>query len=80
MNDQRLAAAINMLAELSPDLPGGALEPMTDATQREIEDYIGDMLQELRELARSSGLKPLAAVLEIAVRDARKGPKTSDGG
>jgi hypothetical protein len=44
-----------------------------DPVREEIAEYIGDMLQELRDLAKSGGLGSLAALLEIAAREAKMG-------
>jgi hypothetical protein len=43
-----------------------------DPTRDEVADYIGDMLHELRDLAKSSGLGTLTAILEIAAREAHE--------
>jgi len=55
----------------------------SDPTAEEISDYIVDMLQELRDLARSSGQGSLSVLLELAERQARHDaakPRTSRQG
>jgi len=47
-----------------------------DPTFDEVADYIVDMLHELRELAKASGLGPLGAILDSAERQARRDPGT----
>ena len=61
---------LQLVSPLQPrvDEPG-------DPNRGEIEDYIGDMLQELRELAQASGLRSLAGVLEYAAHEAGKLPR-----
>lgn len=44
---------------------------VADPTRGEIQDYIADMLEELRDLASTSGLGSLAAILELATRSAQ---------
>lgn len=46
---------------------------LPDPTGDEIADYIADMLQELRDLAASSGHAALGLLLEMAQREARLG-------
>ena len=46
---------------------------LPDPTRDEIADYIADMLQELRDLATSSGHAALGLLLEMAQREARLG-------
>ena len=48
----------------------GSTDP-GDPTGLEISDYIVDMLQELRDLAKSSGQGALCVLLELAEREAR---------
>lgn len=43
-----------------------------DPTSVEISDYIADMLQDLRELAKSGGHAALGTLLELAEREARQ--------
>lgn len=47
------------------------VSPMEDPTSEEIADYIADMLQELRDLATTSGQGALVLLLEMAQREAR---------
>ena len=48
---------------------------LPDPTRDEIADYIADMLQELRDLATSSGHAALGLLLEMAQREARLGAR-----
>ena len=43
-----------------------------DPTRDEVADYIGEMLQELRDLAKASGLGTLGAILDLAEQHARR--------
>ena len=70
-------------------LAGGRLDEFAqskasgDPVREEIAEYIGDMLRELRDMAKSGGLGSLAALLEIAAREAKLGvvkPPSADQG
>ena len=49
----------------------GPVGQVADPTQIEIQDYITDMLVGLRDLARTSGLRSLSAILELASHNAQ---------
>ena len=56
-----------------------AIEPfgeISEPTSEEVADYIADMLRELRDLAKSTGLAALSALLELAEREADRAPVT----
>jgi len=50
----------------------------SELTRHEISEYISDMLDELKDLAKSCGLRTLNAILEIAAREARRDPAIAD--
>ena len=70
IEDKPPAAAKFRLAAVRPDELAQS-KVSGDPVREEIAEYIGDMLQELRDLAKSGGLGSLAALLEIAAREAK---------
>ena len=72
MSDKMAADSARLLL-INSKLPTAA--PATgpgDPTSEEVADYIADMLQELRDLAKSSGLGSLSILLELAEREAKR--------
>ncbi len=57
-------------SDVCPQQPNG--QPHQSATSAEVADYIADLLQELRELSAASGHAPLAMLLELAQREAKR--------
>ena len=66
MIDDKAVVSVSMISNEDRNQRSGATEPDGDPTRDEVSNYITDMLQELRDLARASRLGSLTAVLEIA--------------
>jgi hypothetical protein len=71
MKDDGAVAGFRLHLVSDQENDSGPVGQAADPTQVEIQDYITDMLVELRDLARTSGLRSLAAILEVAAHSAR---------
>ena len=72
MNDKPAEEAGKSLAANLTAHTAGQGDLFGDPTRDEVADYIGEMLQELRDLAKASGLGTLGAILELAEQHARR--------
>ena len=83
MKDEAVASSFRLHLVGGGEAGNGPIGQDGDPTQVEIQEYIADMLEELRELSRTSGLRSLTAVLEFATRcaqsEAGRPPDTGRG-